>query len=162
MTSWFNVTCDLMKDNLCMTPDPCQLKYCWKGNTNTHSLTHTRSCLLSGRLTLFIVPDNGGNGNTENNYILAWLQLSPEESVPIHPCYPSSPSEIFRMQRRALGAWSVLQSQGWNRGRTWRVLISVALLLCKGTRYTCRLEIPRWFAFLFDFNIFFRGDGFQI
>lgn len=52
--------------------------------------------------------------------------------------------------------------RGWNRGRTWRALISVALLLCKGTRYTCRLEIPRWFAFLFDFNIFFRGDGFQI
>lgn len=53
----------------------------------------------------------GKNGNTENNYSLAWFQPSPDESVHLQPCFSLPPSEIFIMQRRGLGACSVLYSQ---------------------------------------------------
>ena len=45
----------------------------------------------------------GENGNTENNYTLAWLQPSPDESVHLQPCCSPSPSEIFIMQKD--GVW---------------------------------------------------------
>lgn len=58
----------------------------------------------------------GENGNTENNYTLAWLQPLPDESVHLQPCYSASPSEIFIMQRWGLGACSVLYSQAATTG----------------------------------------------
>lgn len=60
--------------------------------------------------------DNRRNGNTENNYTLAWLQPLPEESIHIQPCYPSFPSAIFIMQWWGLGACSVLYLQAETTG----------------------------------------------
>lgn len=70
----------------------------------SHSYMHAHTCLkpfVIGRLTVFTAIDNGGNGNRENNYTLAWLQPSPDESIHLQPCFSLPPSEIFRMQRRA-------------------------------------------------------------
>lgn len=64
----------------------------------------------------FVYGNGGEMEITENNYTLAWLQPSPDESAHLQPCFSPSPSEIFIMQRRGLEACSVLYSRAETMG----------------------------------------------
>lgn len=115
---FFFVTSDLMNDNFCVTLVPCQSKCFCRDNTTMSTHTHWQTHWQTHCQKPFVIwkTDNRRNGNTENNYTLAWLQPLPEESIHIQPCYPSFPSAIFIMQWWGLGACSVLYLQAETTG----------------------------------------------
>lgn len=132
-------------------PVPCQSKCCWRDNTSRHTLT-IWSCHLGDWLCHWL-----------------WGEMEIQKTIiPLHGSRweLSSPAMLF-----SVSLWNIYNAKtgsrsmqrvilaGWNHEWTW----SVALLLFKkDTQYTCELAIPHWFAFLFDFNVFFGGDDFQI